>query len=391
MSKGALGLLSAFWPEDTPRYAHIPLKTVGDVTIYEVAKTAPHAIALVSARGSVEYRELAEKSRRFADALRNRVERGARVAIVETDPAAMLVAALGAFEAATLCFLNVGAPPQAVLEAFVPDLVVGAGVASGTAPIAAFDEIMAAPGKERSARPDFRMPILAMAMPGGRGEVLHNHRSLTATAISVGGFFMMAEAISVVLLEPPTSWFGLALALGALARGATIWAGWERPAPALPAHVDYAACSWGRAARLLEQGPGGGLPASIDAGLIVAIEEPFSVSRRSRLSRKLRGDVLTLLGRNDLGPILASHPSWFLSDAAGIPLPNVDIRPLDPTDGAPLNIGWEAVDSAEIGVKSALAPVGGTAVGGWLRSGLIGQVDPTGFYFLLGGSRLRAV
>ena len=108
-----MGLLSAFWPEDTPRYAHIPLKTVGDVTIYEVAKTAPHAIALVSARGSVEYRELAEKSRRFADALRNRVERGARVAIVETDPAAMLVAALGAFEAATLCFLNVGAPPQA--------------------------------------------------------------------------------------------------------------------------------------------------------------------------------------------------------------------------------------------------------------------------------------
>jgi len=391
VSKGALGLLSAFWPEDTPRYAHIPLKTVGDATIYEVAKTAPHAIALASARGSVEYGELAEKSRRFADALRGRVERGARVAIVETEPAAMLIAALGAFDAAALCFLSAGAPPQQVLDAFVPDLVIGTGVASGAAPIVTFDEMMAAPGKERSARPDFRMPILAMAMPGGGGEVLHNHRSLTATAISVGGFFMMAEAVSVVLLEPPTSWFGLALALGALARGATIWAGWERPAPALPARVDYAACSWARAVRLLEQGPGGGLPARIDAGLIVAIEEPFSVSRRSRLSRKLRGDVLTLLGRNDLGPILASHPSWFLSDAAGIPLPNVDIRPLDPTDGTPLNIGWEAVDSAEIGVKSALAPVGGTAVGGWLRSGLIGQVDPTGFYFLLGESRLRAV
>jgi hypothetical protein len=133
------------------------------------------------------------------------------------------------------------------------------------------------------------------------------------------------------------------------------------------------------------------LPASIDAGLIVAIEEPFSVSRRSRIRRKLRGDVLTLLGRKDLGPILANHPSWFLNDAAGIPLPNVDIRPLDPTDGAPLNIGWEAVESAEIGVKSALAPVGGTAVGGWLRSGLIGQVDPTGFYFLLRGGHVRAV
>lgn len=390
MSKGALGLLSAFWPEDTPRYAHIPLKTVGDATIYEVAKTAPHAVALVSARGSIEYAELAEKSRRFAEALRGRIERGARLAIVETDPAAALIAALGGFEAAALCLLCAGAPAPQLLEAFVPDLVIGTGVAPAAAPVVAFDEMMAAPGKAPSGRPDFRVPILAMAMPGGGGEVLHNHRSLTATAISIGGFYMMAEAVSLVLLEPPTSWFGLALMLGALARGATIFAGWEQPAPALPARVDYVACSWGGAARLLEQGAAG-LPTRIDAGLIVAIEEPFSLSRRSRLRRKLRGDVLTLLGRNDLGPILASHPSWFLSDAAGIPLPNVDIRPLDPTDGTPLNIGWETVDSAEIGVKSALAPAGGVAVGGWLRSGLIAQVDPTGFYFLLGGSHLRAV
>ena len=152
MSKGALGLLSAFSPEDTPRYAHIPLKTVGDSRFTRWQRPL-HTIALVSARGSVEYRELAEKSRRFADALRNRVERGARVAIVESirgDAGS----ALGAFEAATLCFLNVGAPPQEVLEAFVPDLVVGAGVASGTAPIAAFDEIMVAP-----ARSALRAPI----------------------------------------------------------------------------------------------------------------------------------------------------------------------------------------------------------------------------------------
>jgi hypothetical protein len=101
--------------------------------------------------------------------------------------------------------------------------------------------------------------------------------------------------------------------------------------------------------------------------------------------------VLTLLGRNDLGPVLGSHPSWFLNDAAGIPLSNVDLRPLNPTDGTPLNLGWEVVDSAEIGVKSALAPAGGTAVEGWLRSGQTAQIDPTGLYFLLRGGHLRAV
>ena len=46
MSKGALGLLSAYWPEDTPRYAHVPLKTVGDTTIYPIAAAAPERIAL---------------------------------------------------------------------------------------------------------------------------------------------------------------------------------------------------------------------------------------------------------------------------------------------------------------------------------------------------------
>lgn len=389
MSKGALGLLSAFWPEDTPRYAHIPLKTVGDATIYPVAAAAPHRTALVSARGNLEYGELAEKSRRFAGALRNRIERGARVAIVESDPAAMLIAALGALAADALCFLNAEAPASETLAAFAPDLVVGAVAAPAGAPLATFDEIIAAPGKERVARPDFRMPILAMAKPGG-GEVLHNHRSLAATAISVGGFFMLAEEVSVVLLEPPTSWFALALTLGALQRGATIWAGWE-PAAAAPARADYVVCGWERAGRLLEEPAGARLPARIDAGLIAAIEGPFSVSRRLRLSRKLRTAVLTLLGRNDLGPVLGSHPSWFLNDAAGIPLSNVDLRPLNPIDGAPLNLGWEVVDSAEIGVKSALAPAGGTAVEGWLRSELIAQIDPTGLYFLLRGGPLRAI
>jgi hypothetical protein len=129
------------------------------------------------------------------------------------------------------------------------------------------------------------------------------------------------------------------------------------------------------------------LTGRITAGLVVAIDRPFSTSRRLRIARRLRADVMTLLGRSDLGPIVASHPAWYLNDAAGIPLPSVDLRPLNPTDGQPLNIGWEVVDSAELGVKSALAPAGGTVVDGWLRTSLIAQIDPTGFYFLVRDER----
>ncbi len=388
MSKGALGLLSAYWPEDTPRYAHVPLKTVGETTIYPIAATAPQRIAFVSAGGTLTYGELVEKARTFGKALRGRIERGARIALALSDPIELLIAMFGAFEADALTFAHAGPPRKDDLDAFAPDLIVGETSFDGVASYAA---ITSEPGKERSGRPDFRTPILALPMPDAQGEALHNHRSLVATGISVGAFYLLNDDISVLLLEPPTNWWSLAMLLGAMNRGATIWAGWQRELPPLPTSLDYVVCGWDRANALLDDHLGDALSGRIKAGLVVAIDQPFGTSRRLRIARRLRADVMTLLGRSDLGPIVASHPAWYLNDAAGIPLPSVDLRPLNPTDGQPLNIGWEAVESAELGVKSALAPAGGTIVEGWLRANLIAQIDPTGFYFLVRDDRLKRV
>jgi AMP-binding enzyme len=390
MSKGALGLLSAYWPEDTPRYAHVPLKTVGDTTIYAIAATAPERVALTNGARSITYGELATKARAFGRALRGRVDRGARVAIALDDPAELLIAMLGAFDAEVLTFPHAGAPLKEALDAFAPDLIVGENLPAENVPSVTFDALMTEPGKDRTGRPDFRTPILAMAMPYGRGEVVHNHRSLVATGISIGAFYLMAEDVTILLLEPPTNWWTVAMLLGAMNRGATVWAGWEAEIPQLPTSLNYVVCGWDRANLLLDD-EFEALTGRISAGLVVAIERAFSTSRRLRIARRLRADVMTLLGRSDLGPIVASHPAWYLNDAAGIPLPSVDLRPLNPTDGQPLNIGWEVVDSAELGVKSALAPAGGTIVEGWLRSGLIAQIDPTGFYFLVRDNREGAL
>ncbi len=391
MSKGALGLLSAYWPEDTPRYAHIPLKTVGDVTIHEAAQAAPAQTALVSASTRLTYGEVSARVKQIGGALRARIQRGARVAIALHDAAQMIAAAFGAFEADCLAFISDGPLTRDTLAAFAPDLVIADAdlVAADVPNVARFDDLIGAEGKERSGRPDFRSPILALPMPGGRGEALHSHRSLAATGISVGKFYMLADGIGVYLVEPPTSWCALAIMLGAFQRGATVWAGWERERPALPERVDYVVCGWERAQALLDDSLGAELVGRIAAGLIVSIEGAFSTSRRLRLARRLKTDVLTALGRNDLGPIIASHPAWFLNDAAGIPMPNVDLRPLNPAEGTPLSIGWEVVEWAEIGVKSALAPAGGAIVEGWLRAGLVAQIDPTGLYFLQAASPLR--
>jgi AMP-binding enzyme len=386
MSKGALGLLSAFWPEDTPRYAHIPLKTIGDTSIYPVAAATPDRPALVTASGTLTYADLAARARTFGCALRVRTSAGGRVAIGLSDPSHLLVAMLGAFDAGVLAFADAGPLTAPALDAFSPALIVGEGPGQ-----VGFDEVMSGAQQERSGRADFRAPILAMAKPDGSGEVLHNHRTLVATSISVGTFYLMAEDISVVLLEPPTNWCSLAMLLGAMHRGATVFAAWNEGSAPLPGRVDYVVCGWNRMGVLMEDSVGERLTGKIGAGLVVGIEQPFSPARRMRVGRRLRADVLTLLGRSDLGPIVGSHPAWYLNDAAGIPLPNVDLRPLNPTDGEPLNIGWEVIDSAEMGVKSALAPAGGTLVSGWLRTGLSAQIDPTGLFFLLPDHPLRAV
>jgi len=392
VSKAALGLLSAYWPEDIPRYAHIPLRTLAEVTIHPAAENDPGRTALVSAAGPLTYGALSANVRRFADALRNRVERGARVAIVLDDAAEMVTATLGTFEGEGLAFVSSSVPPADAMVAFSPELIVSdAEIRDSPAPIVRFGELMQAPGKIRGGRFDFRAPILAMPSRDGRGEVLHSHRSLTATAVSIGGFFLLDPGINLVLLGPPTIWHTLGLMLGALQGGATIWAAWESRPPQLPPRADYVVCGWERAMRLLDEVRGAAIPDHIDAGLIVAVEGPFNVSLRLRLGRKLAAQVLTILGQNDFGPIIASHPGWYLGDAAGIPLPNVDLRPLNPADGTPLNIGWEAVEQAELGVKSALAPAGAPAVQGWFRTGLIAEVDPTGFYFIRPRSRLGAV
>ncbi len=74
-------------------------------------------------------------------------------------------------------------------------------------------------------------------------------------------------------------------------------------------------------------------------------------------------------------------------------MPSVDLRPLNPTDGQPLNIGWEVVDSERKWGSNLqyLRRAGGTLIEGWLRSNLIAQIDPTGFYFLMRDDRAPAL
>jgi acyl-CoA synthetase (AMP-forming)/AMP-acid ligase II len=381
MGKGALGQLAAYWPEDTARYAHVPLKRVGEITLHASASSAADRTALVSASRAVSYGEISARVKRVAAALRGRLEKGSRVAITLEDPLELVTALFACFETEMLSLPSAGTIPPDLLDLFKPDLRIGRVESDAVA----YEALLAGEGNERSERPDFKKPLVAFAKPGRGGEVVHTHKTLAATAIDVGSFFMIEADTRVMLLEPPTDWLSLSLLLGAWYRGATVWLASGESGAGAPERVDYLVARWPLAVERFLDAPPRIPRLRIGAGALVGVEGPFSLSRRRRLARRLGAPVLTVLGRSDLGPVLASHPTWFLDDAVGIPLPNVDTRPLNPATGTPLNIGWDAVESAELGIKSAHAPAGGTLVAdNWIRSDLIAEIDPTGLYFLRG-------
>src|SRR5207248_205981 len=123
-----------------------------------------------------------------------------------------------------------------------------------------------------------------------------------------GSFFMIEPETSVVLEGPPTDWLGLAMVLGAWQKGGTVFAAWPEDPADLPERVDYLVSGWDAALARYVDGPPRIPRLRIGAGAIVGVEGPFSTSRRRRLARRLATPVLTVLGRSDLGPVLASHP-----------------------------------------------------------------------------------
>jgi hypothetical protein len=380
MSKGALGMLSAYWPEETARYGHIPLERVSQGCVYKPAEAEGGRTALVSGDERLSFAELAERVRLVAAALRDRLEPGARIVVAVDDPAELLCCTLGALDADCLAWMCPAAPDPAALAVFEPALAVAtAAAALPGLPVATPQELLRGGRGEATGRPRLRDPILVLARPGG-GELLHSHRTLRATSIAFGSFFRLEAGSETALLDPPSGWLGLAALLGAWANAGTVHAAWTGAVPR--GRVDYAVLGMETGEQRYLRPGSRPYPGRIGVGALVGVEGGLTAARRRRLRRRLGCPVLTVFGRNDLGPTLASHPTWFLEDALGIPLPNVDLRPMDPSDGRELAIGWDAVEEAEMGVKSALAPAGGELVGQWLRTRAIAHVDPTGSYFV---------
>ncbi len=353
MSKLSLGMLSAFWPEGVFRYANVPLQTVGEACVRRPAAAWGEKPALVGPEGVLTYEALLERMERAAASLRAYLEPGRRVAIALPSLVEEVVWLLAVVEAGALACLG-GVQAPVVLSP---------------------QEVLARPPQEAPpGRPDLRSPRLALPAPGG--EALYSHRALVAAALSWAAFFELAEDVTVAVWASPSGWLGLTALLAGLMRGCTLYL--EGPLPAEA--VDYLVLPWEALERVARDWRG-----RVRVGVLAGVDGPFSPWRRRLFSRALGAPVLTVLGRNDLGPVLASHPEWFLPEAVGIHLSNVDTRPLDTAYGRPLALGWDVIEVAEVGVKSPMVPQGAETVEeGWARTRLLAAIDPSGLFFLRG-------
>lgn len=410
MSKGAVGLVAGYWPEDVYRYLATPGLYLDDGLVSRPAKKRPDAPAVLTASETLTYGALSDRVDRVAAAIVRRLEGNAsRVALAVSDQLTLLVVFFGAMRArCRTLLLDPHASDEvlaAQLIAFAPDVLVADDAALQRANSGARDAV------RRTVRPDelvldegrpaktklrlgLKAPAVTITRGGGR-FVHHSHTSLLAGALSWGTFAELKEDEVFLGLQPLHTWEGLYSVLPSLFRGGACLLAAPGAGTLAPLVRRYRPRY-----TVLPMADAFALAADHDVmtevrtalqGVFVSVTGTFRPADRRRLKSALGLPVLTVLGRQDAGPILASHPSWYLDQAVGIPVTNVDVWPLNPATGNPLQVPWEAIERAEIGVKSPMLAVEydnaeemrDEIPAAWLRTRLVGMMDPSGFFYLL--------
>jgi hypothetical protein len=189
------------------------------------------------------------------------------------------------------------------------------------------------------------------------GEPVHSQGSLVAQAISLSLFFrpLLDRPWSVAL--PPSNWLWPGAILTALYAGTvlTVMHPTQLAALARESVPSVLVCTMADIGALARESKRElkGLRGSVSA-VIASIEGVFDPGDRKRAEKLLGCPVLTVLGTKQVGPVVASHPSWYVAESVGIPVTNVDIVPVDPQSKQPIQTLWELVEFADMTVRSPM-------------------------------------
>ncbi|MHB8245592.1 MAG: class I adenylate-forming enzyme family protein [Acidimicrobiales bacterium] len=354
---------SWYWPSGTPRVMGVPPLRVDELSVARWARLTPGSLALVCEHSRWTWRDLAEEVASRIGAVREQEAVDLQAAAPDERVVALLVG----------------------LAAGVPVRVGGAG--SQAAPRAETGGAKLPTGTDP-------LTLAAVAVPGVLGTVWLSQRSLVAGGLSLGAFLGMratGTAVLVTALQLST-WQGLYGVLVPLLAGLTVVVA-QPGAGALEAAARESATwlytdlgdayRWTHDAKRELKALRGTLGAAV-----VAVDGPFDSEQRRRLSRMLGCPALTLFGLPETGPIFASHASWYIDEAVGIPVTNAHVVPADPRTGRPLSTLWELVESAMVTVSGPSLCVRWDDRTRWLgdgrlATGVIASSDPNGMIYLV--------
>ncbi len=393
---------SWYWPDTVPRVFGVPPVPVATLAVDGPARRHPHELALAGDGGDeLTAAELAEQVAATAARVRGAVAPGGVVAVATGPGADGVVAVLGALasgrrvalaavdDGGARAVLGASGAEVGLCDAAGGELLAAAGITAlgegaGPAPESGGPGELggAALGDER------------VCLSGASGPVWHSQRSLLAGALVVPSFFEPDARATWLVLQSPCSWDGLATVVGALSAGCSVVASGpgegavqsaERFQPGwISASLDDAGRTWSG---------GGGRRRRSQAGsgrwLVVTVDGPFDPDERSSVGASAGGGALTLFGMGEIGPVMAAHPSWFLDEPVGIPVPNMHVLPADPDTGEPIDVMWELLDHAMVSAwspalaLSGFSPGPGAPAGRRFATGVLAASDPNGMLYLV--------
>jgi AMP-binding enzyme len=392
MSKVGGALPSWYWPVGVPRRVPVAQQPLGRV-FRQKFLTLKDRPAAVSQNSRLSYGELLEQSLALAGGIQVAGLDGT-IAIADPDPVQSLLLCIAGLLAGRCVFLADPADSAEQLASRLAEAKASALIASdGAAPpqvtgvrIVARSELTGTFSDKGTAK---RATEPALLIPSGRGIVAHSHFSASAMAASMAAFISRLREIPFLCTEPSiSSWEMLTGVLLALSQGRPIAFGsfdeFDSPALADFAREGYLIISQDQANKMLADGK---VPGLVSRAAYVFVSTGFFTPRwRRRLESLYDRPIFPLWGLPELGPLVASHPTWLPPHGHGFPLVNVSLIPIDPGSGKVSIVPWEMLDEAEVGVEALSAMVGyveparniGIKAGTALRTRQVASMDHVG-------------
>lgn len=235
----------------------------------------------------------------------------------------------------------------------------------------------------------------AVLLASGRGVVVHSHFSLSAMSAALAAFIIRLREVAYLCTDPTVgTWETLAPVLLALLYGMPIvfMTFEDMKAGANPSEAEnaYVILQPRDADRMMAERR---VPQPIaKASHIFVSTGPFTQRWRRKFEALCGRPIFPLWGLPELGPLVASHPTWLPIHGHGFPLVNVSLIPIDPGSGKISIVPWELLEHAEVGVESLSAMLGyapparnaAVRVGTALRTYEIASMDHVGVVVLHG-------